>query len=256
MPDTWDAGAADAMLEAHELDALDALLRHWINVCRNPDAVDWVDARAEQGHVPALYHAVRNLAKGGGGGGAGGSGGGAGRVMGGADFRRAFRLTVYLLLRAAQDILSVAIVQGKAPNAATFALLRDKVFGWLVAQFPVARWPPLPEVLADVSRQVAQTKRAPLPAWALSASPGLMVMTLHVGAHLAFGNPSDKAIAACEKTRVPLDTERTRIANTFLGMAADMSWEGLRSLDVAAFLGGEVKEGARAAAALRDSAES
>jgi hypothetical protein len=240
MPDTWDAGAADALLDAHELEPLDALLRHWINVARNPDAVDWVDARAEQGHVPALYHAVRNLAKGGGacGGGPFCTGSGGGRVMGSADFRRAFRLTVYMLLRAAQDVLSVAIVQGKAPNAATFALLRDKAFGWLAAQFPVARWPPLAEVLAEVSRQVSATQEPPLPAWALSASPGLMVLTMHVGAHLAFRNPSDKAIAACDKTRVPLDTERARIAATFLGMAADMSWEGLRSLEVAAFLGG------------------
>jgi hypothetical protein len=184
---------------------------------------------------------VRNLAKGGG-------GGAGGRVMGSSDFRRAFRLTVSMLLRAAQDILSVAIVQGKSPNAATYALLRDKAFGWLVAQFPVARWPPLGDVLAEVAERLGGGAAAaaaastssvalPLPVWALSASPGLMALTLHVGSHLGFHNPSDKAIAACDKTRVPLDTERARIAATFLGMAADMSWEGLRSLEVAAFLG-------------------
>lgn len=53
MPDSWDASAADGMLAAHELSQLDALLRHWINTARSPEAVDWVDARAEEGHVPA-----------------------------------------------------------------------------------------------------------------------------------------------------------------------------------------------------------
>lgn len=236
MPDTWDAAAADAMLAGHELEQLDALLRHWINAARNPDAVDWVDARAEQGHVPVLYHAVRNLAKGGPMGG--------GRVMGGADFRRAFRLTVFMLLRAAQDVLSVAIVQGKSPNAPTFALLRDKAFGWLASQFPIARWPPLPDVLAEVARMpTVSTTCAPLPVWALSAAPGIAASYLHLGAHIAFHNPSHKAIAACDKTRVPLDTERMRIAATFMGMAADMSWEGLLTLEVTAFLGAAAHSG-------------
>lgn len=176
-----------------------------------------------------LYHAVRNLAKGGPLGGC--------RVMGSADFRRAFRLTLMLLLRAAQDVLSVAIVQGKTPNAATFALMRDKAFGWLLAQFSLARFPPLAEVLAELGERVHGLPRLPLPAWALSASPGLMALALHVGAHLHFANPADKAIAACDKTRVPLDTERARIAAVFFGMVRDMSWEGLLGIEVAAFLG-------------------
>lgn len=229
MPDVWDAGAADALLAAHELQPLDAMLRHWINVARNPDAVDWVDARAEQGHVPVLYHAVRNLAK--------GSALGGGRVMGCADFRRAFRLTLFLLMRSAQDVLSVAIVQGKAPNASVFAMMRDKAFGWLLAQFSVARWPPLAEVVAELESALHRTSALPLPAWALSSSPGFMAMALSVGAHINFTNPTDKAIAACEKTRVPIDVERTRIAGTFFGMLRDMSWEGLLHIDVAAFLG-------------------
>jgi len=224
MPDVWDGAAADAMLAAHEFRQLDALLRAWIDGARSHEAVDWVDARAEEGHVPVLYHAVRNLAK-----------GGRGGALGGAEFRRVFRLALLLMVRAAQDVLSISVVQGQPPRAATFAILRDKAFGWLTAQFPIARWPPLGEVLDDVSR--ALPAAPPLPAWVLASGPGLMTAYLHLGAHIAFDNPSDKAVAACEKTRIPLDEERTRVAATFFAMVGGMSWEGVTAMAVSAFLG-------------------
>ena len=249
MPDTWDGAAADAMLGAHEYRQLDALLRSWIDGARSHEAVDWVDRRAEEGHVPLVYHAARNLAKGGGGGG-GGIGGarsyGGGRVMGGVEFRRAFRLALLLLLRAAQDILSIAVVQGQPPRAATFALLRDKVFGWLGAQFPVSRWPPLSDVLAEVSRCLPRSP--PLPAWVLASGPGFATTYLHLGAHLGFDNPSDKAVAACEKTLVPLNEERARVAAAFVAMVDGMSWEGVMGMGVSAFLCGGSPRGAAAVA--------
>lgn len=224
MPDVWDGAAADAMLAAHEFRQLDALLRCWIDGARSHEAVDWVDARAEEGHVPVLYHAVRNLAK-----------GGRGGALGGAEFRRVFRLALMLLVRAAQDVLAISVVQGQPPRASTFAILRDKAFGWLTAQFPVARWPPLGEVLEDVAR--ALPAAPPLPAWVLASGPGLMTAYLHLGAHIAFDNPSDKAVAACEKTRIPLDEERSRVAGTFFAMVGGMSWEGVTAMAVSAFLG-------------------
>jgi hypothetical protein len=226
MPDVWDGSAADAMLAAHELRQLDALLRAWIDGARSHEAVDWVDARAEEGHVPVLYHAVRNLAK-----------GGRGGALGGAEFRRAFRLALLLLVRAAQDVLAISVVQGQPPRAATFDLLRDKVFGWLAGQFPVSRWPPLADVLAEVVGWQSAAGRLPLPAWVLSSGPSLLTTYLHVGAHLAFDNPSDKTVAACEKTRVPLDDERARVAATFFAMIGGMSWEGVTAMAVSAFLG-------------------
>jgi hypothetical protein len=226
MPDTWDGTAADAMLEAHEYRQLDALLRSWIDGARSHEAVDWVDRRAEEGHVTLIYHAARNLAKGGSG----------GRVMNGAEFRRAFRLALMLLVRAAQDVLSVAVVQGQSPRAAVFAMLRDKVFGWLGEQFPMSRWPPLAELLADVQARVDASCPLPLPTWVLSTGPGFAAAYLHLGAHLGFENPSDKAVAACDKTRVPLDEERRRVAQAFFSMLGGMSWEGVVGIGVSAFL--------------------
>jgi hypothetical protein len=234
MPDTWDGAAADAMLASHEFKQLDALLRSWIDVARSHEAVDWVDRRAEEGHVPVLYHAIRNLAKGGSIARTSG-----GRVMSGSEFRRAFRLALLLLVRAAQDILSIAVVQGQSPRSATFALLRDKVFGWLGAQFPVARWPSLTETLQEVARVVSPTSGPlPLPTWVLSASPSFASAYLSIGTHMHFDNPSDKAVAACEKTRVPLDEERGRVAAAFMGMVSGMSWEGVTGMAVSAFLSG------------------
>lgn len=224
MPDVWDGAAADAMLAAHEFRQLDALLRAWIDGARSHEAVDWVDARAEEGHVPVLYHAVRNLAK-----------GGRGGALGGAEFRRVFRLALLLLVRAAQDVLAISLVQGQPPRAATFSILRDKAFGWLAAQFPVARWPPLAEVLDEVARALPDAP--PLPAWVLASGPGIMSAYLHIGAHIVFDNPSDKAVGACQKTRIPLDEERSRVAATFFAMVGGMSWEGVTAMAVSAFLG-------------------
>jgi hypothetical protein len=226
MPDTWDGPAADAMLDAHEYRQLDALLRSWIDGARSHEAVDWVDRRAEEGHVPLIYHAARNLAKGGSG----------GRVMNGAEFRRAFRLALMLLVRSAQDVLSIAVVQGQAPRAPVFSMLRDKVFGWLSEQFPLSRWPPLCDVLAEVERGMPAV--LPLPAWVLSAGPGFAATYLHLGAYLGFENPSDKTVAACEKTRVPLDEERARVGHAFFTMLGGMSWEGVTGIGVSAFLAG------------------
>jgi len=226
MPDTWDGPAADAMLDAHEYRQLDALLRSWIDGARSHEAVDWVDRRAEEGHVPLIYHAARNLAKGGSG----------GRVMNGTEFRRAFRLALMLLVRSAQDVLSIAVVQGQAPRAPVFSMLRDKVFGWLSEQFPLSRWPPLCDVLAEVERGMPAV--LPLPAWVLSAGPGFAATYLHLGAYLGFENPSDKTVAACEKTRVPLDEERARVGHAFFTMLGGMSWEGVTGIGVSAFLAG------------------
>jgi hypothetical protein len=231
MPDVWDGAAADAMLAAHEFRQLDALLRAWIDGARSHEAVDWVDARAEEGHVPVLYHAVRNLAK-----------GGRGGALGGAEFRRVFRLALLLLVRAAQDVLAISLVQGQPPRAATFGILRDKAFGWLAAQFPVARWPPLAEVLDEVARALPDAP--PLPAWVLASGPGIMSAYLHIGAHIVFDNPSDKAVGACQKTRVPLDEERARVAATFFAMVGGMSWEGVTAMAVSAFLGSTSSNGA------------
>ena len=261
MAANWDEKAADKMLLSHEYRQLDALLRQFIDVHRHAETVDWVERRAAEGHVPVLYHAVRNMLK--------VSGSGVCRVMGSAEFRRSFSLAMYLLLRSAQDVIAVAVVQGQAPRLATFSLLRDKVFGWIGSQFPPSRWPPLREVVAEV-RRIEHAHRqphshcssqpllsspqlrglpmgvagsllptgasVPLPVWVLGCAPGAVTSYLGLGAHLNFDNPSPKAVSACDKTRVPIDEERSRVAGLFFPMIGGMSWEGVMGLGASAFL--------------------
>jgi hypothetical protein len=265
MAANWDEKAADTMLAAHEYRQLDASLRLFIDVHRHAEAVDWVEKRAAEGHVPVLYHAVRNLLK--------VSSGGVCRVMGSAEFRRSFGLAMLLLLRCAQDVISVAVVQGQAPRLATFNLIRDKVFGWIASQFPPNRWPPLREVVRDLQRGEAELSRGPqrgeaelsrgpqrgegvprwaegmakpgtfasstsypLPVWVLGCAPGAVAAYLGIGSHLCFDNPSPKSISACDKTRVPIDEERERVAGLFFPMVGGMSWEGVMGLGASAFL--------------------
>jgi hypothetical protein len=320
----WDAARADALLSAHAFSALDALIRRYVDGLRHHEAVDWVEARALEGHLVVLYHCVRNLAKcspsrvggvgggggiggegeraaaaavaaagggsaagyaagwlwrlvGGGGRGGGGGGGGGGevgllaagsggsggafswagaaasasssssssawsgcRVMGSSELRRAFALGVWLLLRCAQDVLAVAAVQGEPPGrgAVVFAMMRDKLLGWLLAQFPLSRFPPLRDVLRDVRRlhEASSGAARASATWCFRTGPSASARYLPWGTHIAFGDPGPQLASACARIAGAIAEERARVAELALALLGSLTWEGLAAAPLSLFL--------------------
>lgn len=335
----WDGAAADALLDAEAYSSLDALIRCYVDELRHHEAVDWLEARALEGHLVVLYHCVRNLVKcspsrvglGGGGGGAamagdvakaaatlggsggsgsgaaglaagwiwrwvsggggggghgggggggsaaaavgllsagsgggrGGGGGGIGgggawsgcRVMGSGEFRRAFALGVWLLLRCAQDVLAVAAVQGEPPGrgAVVFAMMRDKLLGWLLAQFPLSRFPPLRDVLRDVARLHESSSGASRASatWCFRTGPSAAARYLPWGSHIAFGDPGPQLSSACARIAGAIAEERTRVAELALRLLGSLTWEGLAAAPLSLFLSSSPCAIAASAAALR-----
>ena len=183
-------------------------------------------------------------------GGGGGNGGGgrwaapAGwsgcRVMGSAEFRRAFCLGVWLLLRCAQDVLAVAAVQGASARGVVYEMMRDKLFGWLLAQFPLSRFPPLARVLADV-RELHLSSRSAARAsatWCFRTGPSASARFLPWGSHIAFGDPGPQLSAACTRVSTAIAEERERVADLALRrLLPSLTWEALAAAPLSIFLG-------------------
>ncbi len=235
----WDDAKADALLRGHEYTELDSVLRLSLDVYRHHECVDWMAARAEEGHVVLLYHLIRNLTK----------GAGEGmmhtrwRVMGTREFNDMFRYFLMLTLRVVQDTCAVAIIMGQAPRQDVYELLRDKLYTWLAQQYVVSRWPDFETTLdrLESSRIAVSAHDLPLPNWIISCSVPSQALLFFSGS-ICFLTPDQKATEACTRTIVPLNEERQRVTATFLNLVRHVTWNGLRGISITAFLKPEAKE--------------
>jgi len=162
------------------------------------------------------------------------------RVMGSAEFRRSFALGVWLLVRCAQDVLAVAAVQGEVPvrGAVVYSMIRDKLFGWLLAQFPLSRFPALSDVLRDVRllHEQSDGARAASATWCFRTGPSASARYLPWGAHIAFGDPGPHLSAACTRVSGAIAEERARVADLALRLLSSLTWEALSSAPLSLFL--------------------
>jgi hypothetical protein len=244
----WDDTVANALLSSHDYRGLDALLREHVDKLRSPEAVDWLHTKAYDGDVIVIYHLVRNMAKCSvpssascGGSGSAGNAPALGliRVLSGEEFRSCFQWYLFLLLRIAQDMLSLSVIQGTTPSAALFAAFRDKIGTWLRNQFPEPRWPALGNVAEIVRRGMvccSDVTMLPLPVWVLTCSRSFASSYFNIGSTLYFENPTPALIDACKRTISPLNVERERIRNAFFTLVREITWQGLAGLNVSAFI--------------------
>jgi hypothetical protein len=218
---SWDPNLMSQLIANHDYSHVDTLMREFLDHRRNPEAVDWMLAMARKGHVPLLYHAVRNSAK-----------VSSGRVMGTEEFMMTFRWYIFLLLRCAQDVVALSIIHGHTARHDVFILFRDKIFSWLTSQFPVAQWPALRTIVHDVLAFdcIRDAELLPSPVWTLACSPFATAFFLRIGAHITFGNPAPVLVKACERTIVPINDERRNVTRAFAHIVEDMTWQGITSL--------------------------
>jgi hypothetical protein len=243
----WDDAVANSLLSAHDYRSLDALIREHVDKLRSPEAVDWLFHKAYDGDVIVIYHLIRNLAKCSvpaaaathSSGSSGAASLGLIRVLSGDEFRACFQWYLFLLLRIAQDMLSLSVIQGTTPSAALFAAFRDKIGGWLRNQFPESRWPALGNVAEMVRRGMvccSDVTLLPLPVWVLTCSRSFASSYFNIGSALYFENPTTALIDACKRTISPLNVERERIRNAFFTLVREITWQGLAGLNVSAFI--------------------
>jgi hypothetical protein len=226
----WDSSKADTLLRSFEFSVLDKLLRESLDVYRHCECVDWMSAKAEQGHVIVLYHVVRNSSK--------FSSSASYRTMSTAEFNLTFRNFLLLLLRTVQDAVSVAIIMGQTPRQDIYELFRNKIYSWLASQYHESRWPDFSETLTHVAESQCATRIdvLPLPVWILSTNPGTFTsLPIQFSHAIHFSTPEHKIIEACTRTIVPINEERTRVTHTFLQLLKSITWTGLKGIAISAF---------------------
>lgn len=217
----WDDKAMNELLRRGMFDPLYEELLHRYEHYRCTLAATWCDETAiSGGHVPLLYLVVRNACR-----------YANGCVLTQRGVRSVLSAFVLLVLRVVQDTVALQRTQGlRAADNVYKTLITCKLRPWLSNIKPEEAWPPLRDVLTDVSALPIVQDVAQLPdhSWITSVRfTGISTVR--------FGTPDPDLRMACQGSTDAVG-HRSDVKDHFFSVAQPMEWNNFLSAPLEMFI--------------------